>query len=178
MAEEVTASDASKRKNLLCEGDQGISEAIRVGVVGVMMQGQASMDMAISFPLPACYLQLKDAAKILTYIRSTSFPTAAILKTIEVKDSLAPVVASFSSRGPNKAAPEILKPDFISPGVDIMASWSPISDISGETRKLMFNIISRTSMACPHVSGAAVYVKSFHLTWLPAAIRSALMITG
>ncbi|KAL5102341.1 hypothetical protein RYX36_006668, partial [Vicia faba] len=170
-----------KGKIILCEGDQGISEAFRVGAVGVMMQGQASMDMAISFPLPACYLQLKDAAKILTYIRSTSFPTAAILKTIEVKDSLAPVVASFSSRGPNKAAPEILKPDIIAPGVDILASWSPISpisDIFGETRKLMFNIISGTSMACPHVSGAAAYVKSFHHTWSPAAIRSALMTTA
>ncbi|XP_050904363.1 cucumisin [Lathyrus oleraceus] len=170
-----------KGKIILCEGDQGISEAFRVGAVGVMMQGEASIDIAISFPLPACYLQLKDAAKVLTYIRSTSFPTATIFKTIELRDSLAPVVASFSSRGPNNAVPEILKPDVIAPGVDIIASWSPISLISknfGETRKLMFNIISGTSMACPHVSGAAAYVKSFHLTWSPAAIRSALMTTA
>ncbi|XP_058746396.1 cucumisin-like [Vicia villosa] len=168
-------------KIILCEGDQGISEAFRVGAVGVMMQGKAYMDSAITFPLPACYLQLKDAAKIHTYIRSTSFPTATIFKTTEIKDSLAPVVASFSSRGPNDVVPEILKPDLIAPGVDILASWSPISLISnnfGETRKLTFNIISGTSMACPHVSGAAAYVKSFHHTWSPAAIRSALMTTA
>ncbi|CAL5190050.1 unnamed protein product [Lathyrus oleraceus] len=132
-----------------------------------LMQEQAYIDMAISFPLPACYLQSKDVVKIHTYIRSTSFPTATIFKTIELKDSLARIVAFFSSRGLNNVTSEILKPDLIAPGVDIIASWSPISPISeifSETRKLKFNIISGTS-------GAAAYIKSFHPTWSPAAIR-------
>lgn len=69
----------------------------------------------------------------------------------------------------------------MAPGVSILASWSPVSppsDIEGDNRTLNFNIISGTSMSCPHVSGAAAYVKSFHPTWSPAAIRSALMTTG
>ncbi|KEH26821.1 subtilisin-like serine endopeptidase family protein [Medicago truncatula] len=96
-------------------------------------------------------------------------------------DTLAPVVASFSSRGPSNATLEILKPDLIAPGVDIIASWparSPISENLGENRKLEFNIMSGTSMSCPHVSGAAAYLKSFHPTWSPAALRSALMTTA
>lgn len=33
-------------------------------------------------------------------------------------------------------------------------------------------------MACPHVTAAAVYIKSFHPNWSPAVIKSALMTTG
>ena len=33
-------------------------------------------------------------------------------------------------------------------------------------------------MSCPHATAAAAYVKSFHPTWSPAAIKSALMTTG
>ncbi|KAJ1422275.1 Peptidase S8/S53 domain [Sesbania bispinosa] len=74
-----------------------------------------------------------------------------------------------------------LHDDLVAPGVAILASWSPISppsDIEGDNRTLQFNIISGTSMACPHVSGAAAYIKSFYPTWSPAAIRSALMTTA
>lgn len=75
----------------------------------------------------------------------------------------------------------MLQPDLIAPGVDILAGWSPVGSVSetdGENRTLKFNIISGTSMSCPHVSGAAAYVKSFHPTWSPSAIQSALMTTG
>lgn len=33
-------------------------------------------------------------------------------------------------------------------------------------------------MSCPHATGAAAYVKSFHPHWSPSAIKSALMTTG
>ncbi|CDY55359.1 BnaCnng28690D [Brassica napus] len=92
-----------------------------------------------------------------------------------------PVLAAFSSRGPNPITPNILKPDLIAPGVNILAAWTGAvgpSGLASDTRRVEFNIISGTSMSCPHVSGLAALLKSVHPEWSPAAIRSALMTTA
>ncbi|OIW01973.1 hypothetical protein TanjilG_14062 [Lupinus angustifolius] len=171
-----------KGKIVLCEDTTyDGSGPLSAGAVGFLTQGQNYRDIPSSFPLPGSYLDLKDAANVNDYIKSTRAPTATIYRSDELKDTMAPLVASFSSRGPNLVTPEILKPDIIAPGVNIIASWSPISSISGvdgDNRVSQFNILSGTSMACPHVSGAAGYIKSFNPSWSPAAIRSALMTTA
>ncbi|KAK9290994.1 hypothetical protein L1049_009177 [Liquidambar formosana] len=74
-----------------------------------------------------------------------------------------------------------LKPDITATGTDILAAWSPLnspSGIPGDTRSVKYNIISGTSMAFPHATGAAAYVKTFHPNWSPAAIKSNLMTTA
>lgn len=73
------------------------------------------------------------------------------------------------------------QPDISAPGVDILAAWSPVAPPSiyyDDTRAVSYNIISGTSMSCPHASGAAAYVKAAHPDWSPSAIKSALMTTG
>lgn len=92
-----------------------------------------------------------------------------------------PVIAAFSSRGPNPITPEILKPDLIAPGVNILAGWTGKAGPTGletDKRHVSFNIISGTSMSCPHVSGLAALIKGAHPDWSPAAIKSALMTTS
>ncbi|KAL6311886.1 hypothetical protein AAG906_013514 [Vitis piasezkii] len=45
------------------------------------------------------------------------------------------------------------------------AAWSPIfpiSEVPGDNRVAQYNILTGTSMACPHATGAAAYIKSFH----------------
>lgn len=65
--------------------------------------------------------------------------------------------------------------------MDILAAFSPmvtLTSVETDKRSVNYNILSGTSMSCPHVSGAAAYVKSFHKKWSPASIKSALMTTG
>jgi subtilisin family serine protease len=74
-----------------------------------------------------------------------------------------------------------VQPDLSAPGIDIIASWTMLTSPTGNTndnRRVMYNIISGTSMACPHASGAAAYLKSVHRDWSPAMIMSALVTTG
>ncbi|CAL9137679.1 unnamed protein product [Musa acuminata var. zebrina] len=132
--------------------------------------------------LPACAVGYSEGDVIKAYVASAAVPTATIQfrgTVLGVKP--APVVASFSGRGPNGLTPSILKPDLIAPGVNILAAWTGAAGPTGldsDSRRTEFNILSGTSMACPHVSGAAALLKSAHPDWSPAAIRSAMMTTG
>ncbi|KAJ6692873.1 SUBTILISIN-LIKE PROTEASE SBT1.7 [Salix purpurea] len=132
--------------------------------------------------IPACALGSDEGDALKAYVSSTSNPVATIaFKGTVIGIKPAPVVASFSGRGPNGLSPEILKPDLIAPGVNILAAWTDAAGPTGlesDLRKTEFNILSGTSMACPHVSGAAALLKSAHPDWSPAAIRSAMMTTA
>ncbi|AES80518.1 putative tripeptidyl-peptidase II [Medicago truncatula] len=94
----------------------------------------------------------------------------------------APVMASFSSRGPNQVQPYILKPDVTAPGVNILAAYSLFASASNlltdNRRGFPFNVMQGTSMSCPHVAGTAGLIKTLHPNWSPAAIKSAIMTTA
>ncbi|KAL7139855.1 hypothetical protein ABFS83_09G081800 [Erythranthe nasuta] len=136
------------------------------------------MTLAEAHVLPAAHVGYTDGLKIKTYINSTTTPTATILfKGTIIGDDRAPVVADFSSPGPNYISPGILKPDILGPGVNILAAW-PVSVENNTNTNSTFNIILGTSMSCPHLSGVAVLLKSSHPDWSPAAIKSAIMTTA
>ncbi|XP_052207257.1 cucumisin-like [Diospyros lotus] len=175
-----------KGKIVLCDGiDNGIvsngETALLAGAAGAVMQVTGLRDFASSYPLPAAVVGDDGGRAILNYINSTSNPKATIFKSNEANDTLAPYVVSFSSRGPNLVTTDILKPDIAAPGVDILAAWSQASSVTGvkeDGRRVTYNMVSGTSMACPHASALAAYIKSFHPTWSPAAIKSAMMTTA
>ncbi|KAG2699213.1 hypothetical protein I3760_07G183000 [Carya illinoinensis] len=179
-------------KIVLCEGRSDGSAIIMANGVGVIMPSRPMDNLAAPFPLPSTLISTENISEVLDYITSSnnndddddhlhSNPEATILVSEEVEDTVAPSAASFSSRGPNPIAPDILKPDLSAPGVNILAAWSPIGPASvydQDTRSTKYFIDSGTSISCPHASGAAAHVKAAHPSWSPAAIKSALMTTA
>ncbi|KAG2724231.1 hypothetical protein I3760_01G007800 [Carya illinoinensis] len=177
-------------KIVLC--DRGVNARVQKGAV-VKAAGGAGMVLANTATngeelvadahlLPATSVGERSGNAIKNYLFSDPKPTVTILfEGTKIGIQPSPVIAAFSSRGPNSITPEILKPDIIAPGVNILAGWSGRvgpTGLSIDTRRVAFNIISGTSMSCPHVSGLAALVKAAHLDWSPAAIRSALMTTA
>uniref|UniRef100_A0A0A8Y3K2 Subtilisin-like protease SBT5.6 n=1 Tax=Arundo donax TaxID=35708 RepID=A0A0A8Y3K2_ARUDO len=132
--------------------------------------------------LPGTAVTAADARTILSYINSSLSPTAMLGRSRTVVDVRpSPAMAQFSSRGPNVVEPHILKPDVTAPGVNILAAWSEASSptkLDGDHRVVKYNIVSGTSMSCPHVSATAVLLKAAHPDWSSAAIRSAIMTTA
>lgn len=63
----------------------------------------------------------------------------------------------------------LLQPDITGPGVNILAAWSPVATTATAERSVNYNIISGTSMSCPHVSAVAAILKSYQPSWSPAA---------
>ncbi|XP_068634602.1 subtilisin-like protease SBT4.3 [Aristolochia californica] len=171
-----------KGKVVFCEGmTSKLGGPIKAGAKGVIMEDETYSDIALVYPLPASLFSVKLGTAVKSYINSSKEPQANILRSEEIKDTKAPIVVSFSSRGPNSITSDILKPDITAPGVAILAAFSPAISMTGSSddkRHVKYNIISGTSMSCPHVTGSAAYVKSFHPSWSPAAVKSALMTTA
>ncbi|XP_010519206.1 PREDICTED: subtilisin-like protease SBT1.3 isoform X2 [Tarenaya hassleriana] len=177
-------------KIVIC--DRGVTPRVQKGQVvreaggiGMILTNTATNGeelVADCHLLPAVAVGEKEGKMIKQYAMTSRRPTAnlQILGTrLGIKPS--PVVAAFSSRGPNFLTLEILKPDLVAPGVNILAAWTGDmgpSSLSSDHRRVKFNILSGTSMSCPHVSGVAALIKARHPDWSPAAIKSALLTTA
>nr|ACN85198.1 subtilisin-like protease precursor [Oryza glaberrima] len=154
------------------------------GAAMILVNDEASGNdvIADAHVLPAVHINHADGHALLAYINSTKGAKAFITRAktvVGVKP--APVMAAFSSQGPNTVNPEILKPDVTAPGVSVIAAWSGAAGPTGlpyDQRRVAFNAQSGTSMSCPQVSGVAGLIKTLHPDWSPAAIKSAIMTTA
>ncbi|HEY1151307.1 MAG TPA: S8 family peptidase [Pseudoduganella sp.] len=135
--------------------------------------------------VPTVHVSQEDGAAIAAYAQ-TANASASIGKFVNTTMGKAPVMANFSSRGPNPFDGNILKPDLTAPGVSIIAGFTPglsqgqHSDIVNGTLTPppAWGLLSGTSMSSPHVAGVAALVKHRHPDWSPSWIKSALMTTG
>ncbi|KAK8544381.1 hypothetical protein V6N13_056163 [Hibiscus sabdariffa] len=129
----------------------GLAEAHAAGALGSITQTSLG-NISFVVPLPSSALGTDDYSSLKSYLNSTNF---------------------FSLN--------VMQPDLSAPGVDILAAFSPIAPPSSfvtDERRVKYNILSGTSMACPHVAAVAAYVKTFHPDWSPSALKSALITTA
>ena len=151
------------------------SFAVReAGGVGMILVNTSpnSINADLHF-VPTVHLPDTDRAGVKAYA-ATSGATARINQSTLIYNAPAPFTATFSSRGPLAAGGgDLLKPDVIAPGQDILAAVAPPGN-----HGLSFNVYSGTSMSAPHVAGLAALLKDLHPDWSPMMIKSALMTSA
>ncbi|CAL9127388.1 unnamed protein product [Musa textilis] len=139
--------DAVKDKIVLC--DRGVNSRVakgevvrKAGAIGMILANgvfDGEGLVADCHVLPATAVGAVAGDEIRKYIAAAT-PKSPATATILFRGTRlgvrpAPVVASFSARGPNPQSPEILKPDIIAPGLNIIAAWPDNQNIKAITRR-------------------------------------------
>ena len=180
-ADGAVVLDPAKVAGKIVVCDRGVTARVNkslavqeAGGIGMILVNTSVSSLNADFHfVPTVHLQSTDRAAVKAYAATTG-ATATINKASIVLTAPAPFTASFSSRGPLRAGSgDILKPDLIAPGQDILAGVAP----PGNSGRL-FDLYSGTSMSSPHVAGLAALMKELRPNWSPMAIKSALMTTG
>jgi len=176
----ATVLDPAKVAGKIVVCDRGVTARVNkslavqeAGGVGMILVNTSVNSLNADFHfIPTVHLQSTDRAAVKAYA-ATPGATASIAQASIVLNAAAPFTASFSSRGPLRASADLLKPDLIAPGQDVLAAVAPPGNAGKD-----FDLYSGTSMSSPHVAGLAALLKDLHPDWSPMMIKSALMTTA
>ncbi|MFE0651201.1 S8 family serine peptidase [Streptomyces sp. NPDC059534] len=170
---------------VLNDSGSGAASWIIAGMEWAVAQGADVVSMSLGSTVPTdCTDPMSVAAEELARNKGTLFVIAAgnsgpTLNTVS-SPGCAPSVltvgatdrddstAYFSSRGPTTVH-HTLKPEIAAPGVGISAA------AAGGRGVYAYQSMSGTSMATPHVAGAAAIVKQRHPDWTAQQVKAALV---
>ena len=151
--------------------------AARAGAIGLVLvdnRSGESTGIPITLPIPAGMISDLDGARLRTYLAGTGGATDVTIGNLvnRVDTGRSGVVTNFSAGGPT-AFEHLLKPDVSAPGGQILSSTLP--EFTGGSP---FAVFDGTSMAAPHVAGAAALLLQLHPGWTAQQVKSALVTTA
>ena len=107
---------------------------------------------------------------------SVSTPGAATAALTVGNTDKSDRMAPSSSRGPRRGD-DLVKPELTAPGTAIVAARAAGTSL-GQPVDAHYTSLTGTSMATPHVAGAAAILAQRHPDWTPAQLKSALVGTA
>jgi subtilisin family serine protease len=151
------------------------NSAAAAGAVGLVYRTATANPTAVKATIPAANLPPEDFDYLVALMGAGAAPPSGTLSKHPIR--LNPffgqtLMNSTSSRGPVAGFGQV-KPDVTGPGTNIMAALPPAS-LLGVLAQGNYGAISGTSMASPHVAGAAILVRQARPTWTPDMVRAAL----
>ena len=156
-----------------------INNAMAAGATGaIIVQNNDGQPTPMSSPdttIPNVMITKADAATLAAAVAAdpTKEVTISRFATKLINPQFADNMSDFSSRGPD-GDNNILKPDMGAPGGNILSGTSPDASEDGAT----FELMSGTSMAAPHVAGAAAIMQQKFPKWTAVEIKTALTSTS
>lgn len=177
-------ADMVKDKIVLCARgafariakSRAVHEAGGAGMI-LFNQNDGQSEVTDTHYVPSVHISNTMGMQIKDYIARAGERATARIQGGEFRRSQAPFMAAFSSRGPNRLSPDLIKPDVTAPGVNILAGATPMP-VQPAPQGQMFQSISGTSMSSPHVAGLFALMKQVYPDWTPAMAKSALMTTA
>jgi subtilisin family serine protease len=159
----------------LCSFVSKAGRAQQAGASGIVLVdnrfGEAN-PLPVELPIPSGMVADVDGAALRAAMGTTGRISVRISRGYEdIVTGRSGIVTSFSSAGPT-AFGHRLKPDVAAPGGQILSSTLP--EFAGSP----FAVFDGTSMATPHVTGAAALLVQRHPTWTTRQVKSALMSTA
>ena len=161
-----------------CTFDSKVERVRAAGGDGIVLVdnrfGEANF-IPIRLGLTAGMISDLDGANLRAFMDAhggrTTFRVSGELDPREIQTGRSGVITSFSSAGPTNFDHR-LKPDVAAPGGQILSST--LQEFAGAP----FAVFDGTSMAAPHVAGAAALLLQQHPGWTPEQVKSALMTSA